>query len=508
MIALQDLPFNFVEGIGFRRLMFEVAPKYNLRGRNFFTDYVCEDLYNKVAAKVKYLIKELDFMSFTTDIWTDPSSGTSLLSLTCHGVTTEFERISIILKCETFDNRHTGDVIANKFESMLAEWNISKNQVHCMIRDGGSNMKRAMALSGINDVDCTVHKLQLAIKAGFQNDEHLQNIKEKCKKIATHFGHSTIAQKAFIDIQERLNQKKLSIFQDVPTRWNSTFYMFERFLIVKDALSIYINDHQIPTILPEEWKQMECCVNVLGPFEQATRELSSSHVLISSVKPIIYMLFKKMDEELNNDQNPENIKKFVTKIKTEISSKFQNLDSNFLYTLATYLDPRYKAKFFEPIIKDQIESELLKIATSDANINESPPKKIKKISIDSPCCSKSLQSELEMMLDSSSDDETSACATSTSDSLVTRQIKNYSQEKRLPITENPFNWWNINGHKYTTISATARKYLSAPPGSVPSEQLFSGAGLIYEPLRNRLEADKAAKLLFLKYNLPLLKFSY
>lgn len=135
-------------------------------------------------------------------------------------------------------------------------------------------------------------------------------------------------------------------------------------------------------------------------------------------------------------------------------------------------------------------------------------KKIKKLSIDNACCSKSLQNELEMMLDSSSEDETSACDKSTPDSLATRQIKNYFQEKRLPITENPLNWWKTNGHKYTKISATARKYLSAPPGSVPSEQLFSGAGLIYEPLRNRLEADKAAKLLFLKYNLPLLKFSY
>ncbi|GBP83065.1 Zinc finger BED domain-containing protein 4 [Eumeta japonica] len=36
MIALQNLPFNFVEGLGFRRLMQEVAPRYNFRGRYFF----------------------------------------------------------------------------------------------------------------------------------------------------------------------------------------------------------------------------------------------------------------------------------------------------------------------------------------------------------------------------------------------------------------------------------------------------------------------------------------
>ncbi|XP_061725762.1 uncharacterized protein LOC133531515 isoform X1 [Cydia pomonella] len=40
MICLQDLPINFVEGIGFRRLMEFVSPNYQLSGRKFFTDYV------------------------------------------------------------------------------------------------------------------------------------------------------------------------------------------------------------------------------------------------------------------------------------------------------------------------------------------------------------------------------------------------------------------------------------------------------------------------------------
>lgn len=55
MIALQNLPFNFVEGLGFRRLIQELAPKYNFRGRNFFTDFVCNELYIKLAGKVKEL---------------------------------------------------------------------------------------------------------------------------------------------------------------------------------------------------------------------------------------------------------------------------------------------------------------------------------------------------------------------------------------------------------------------------------------------------------------------
>ena len=45
MIALQDLPFNFVEGIGFRRLLQFIVPNYQLRRRHFFTSFIYDELY-------------------------------------------------------------------------------------------------------------------------------------------------------------------------------------------------------------------------------------------------------------------------------------------------------------------------------------------------------------------------------------------------------------------------------------------------------------------------------
>ncbi|GBP94378.1 Zinc finger BED domain-containing protein 4 [Eumeta japonica] len=252
MIPLQNLPFNFVEGLGFRRLIQEIAPRYNFRGRNFFTEFVY------------------------------PSSNASLLTSQCHGIASDFERSSIILKCETFDDRHTGDIIAEKFDTMLSEWNISNDQVHCMIRDGCSNMKRAMRLVKLQDLDCAVHKMQLAIQSSLNSQENIKGIKQKCKKISTHFNHSTIAQKQLHKIQDKLNQPHLKVFQDCVTRWNSTYYMLERFLKAKDALNLYINDSEIDPILPEEWKIIECCVELLKPFEEATRELSSSHTHLIS----------------------------------------------------------------------------------------------------------------------------------------------------------------------------------------------------------------------------------
>ncbi|RVE41535.1 hypothetical protein evm_013812 [Chilo suppressalis] len=75
---------------------------------------------------------------------------------------------------------------------MLREWNIQDEQLHCFVRDGGSNMVRAMHVADIPD-DCV-------------------------------------------------------------TRWNSTFHMIERMLKIKDSICLYASKHNIPQISPEEYK--------------------------------------------------------------------------------------------------------------------------------------------------------------------------------------------------------------------------------------------------------------
>ncbi|XP_063924783.1 zinc finger BED domain-containing protein 4-like [Zophobas morio] len=525
MIALQNLPFNFVEGLGFRRLIQELSPRYNLRGRNFFTDFVCTELYGKVANKVKELIEKFDYMAFTSDIWSGPSSNASLLCLTCHGISENFDRSSIILKCETFDDHHTGDIIAEKFDMMLTEWNISKEQVHCIIRDEDSNMKRTKRLAVFNDLDCTVHKMQLAIRSCLQSQENITVAIQKCKKISTHFNHSIIAQKQLQKIQDRLNQPHLRVFQDCATRWNSTFYMFERFLKVKDALRLYINDSEIDPISPEEWKIIECCVELLKPFEEATRELSNSHTLISSVIPIIKMLAKKLDDYLTRSKDSDSIRVAVTTLKTEVSAKFSTLlEENNLYVIATYLDPRYKHKFFTPVIEKKIKDDILKIRTiiendvSNSRIISPNLKGTKKLrtgdslvkdteepetsgTARKPC----LKSDLAMMLDSSIEDESQEISENgCPDAALKKELLSYRNKTRVNTSENPLKWWSVNSNELKILSGIARRFLSPPPASVPSEQLFSSAGFIDEPLRNILEPEKAAILRFIKYNSTIL----
>jgi len=75
-------------------------------------------------------------------------------------------------------------------------------------------------------------------------------------------------------------------------------------------------------------------------------------------------------------------------------------------------------------------------------------------------------------------------------------------------TTNPLDWWAGNCKRYPILAKLAKKYLGAPPTSVPSERVFSTAGLIYDDRRFSLQGDNAEKLCFLNYNFKLLNFDY
>ena len=44
----------------------------------------------------------------------------------------------------------------------------------------------------------------------------------------------------------------------------------------------------------------------------------------------------------------------------------------------------------------------------------------------------------------------------------------------------PLKWWTINSNRFSRLCKFVRKYLCAPPSSVPSERLFSEAGDLYD----------------------------
>lgn len=51
----------------------------------------------------------------------------------------------------------------------------------------------------------------------------------------------------------------------------------------------------------------------------------------------------------------------------QLNSRFGDLHYNNFFTIATYLDPRYKTKFFNEVVKEKLESTLISLLHDDGN---------------------------------------------------------------------------------------------------------------------------------------------
>jgi len=164
-------------------------------------------------------------------------------------------------------------------------------------------------------------------------------------------------------------------------------------------------------------------------------------------------------------------------LKLELQRRFIDLGTNMLYT---YLDPRYKSKFFSEALKGQTQHDYAALcesmSTSDGTVTTIPKKKAAL----QPCSSKSIEDSMAEFLNSTEQEGNEV----NPNSAYNNMVQEYHKEKKLEPNGDPLLWWKMNKNKYGVLCKLARQFLSPPASSVPSEQLFSGAGLIYDPLRN------------------------
>ena len=69
------------------------------------------------------------------------------------------------------------------------------------------------------------------------------------------------------------------------------------------------------------------------------------------------------------------------------------------------------------------------------------------------------------------------------------------------VYTDPLMWWKNTGSiKYPTLAQIAKRILSIPATSAPSERVFSVAGITIANKRARLLPDTASALIFLHQN--------
>ena len=483
MMALDYQPLSVVNDVGFTRLLQTIEPKYKVPSRKYFTDNVLPKIKENINTKLAQLLKDVEFLSLTTDIWSTSLSNESLISMTAHWIGDKFKRMSAVLHAQKIEGSHTGVAICQALESMLENWKISKSRRHMVVADNASNMKKALREGHFEAQGCFAHTLQLIVNDGVLSQRAVIDTLAVCRSVVGHFKHSTIAYHKLDQIRERLDIKKHKLQQDEPTRWNSTLYMLQTIFEQKTALAAYATEHGGITMLtPNQIELTRKLIVALEPVEEITKMISTDTASISVLIPLVKILQKALNK---HDDDP-GIQTMKTEMLTSLERRFDDIEESELLLIATCLDPRFKDKFFSSEVKGLARKCVIdNIADTDVEVEPQSKRPRTESSNDSSVDAASTSKVWECFTEILHD----CGATTDNDGGKEVMVDQYFSEPLIDHKKgNPYTWWHNNQLRYPLLAKLAKRYLCSPPTSVPSERLFSGAGILYDERRNRLTA--------------------
>ncbi|XP_078497193.1 zinc finger BED domain-containing protein 4-like isoform X1 [Lissotriton helveticus] len=294
MLALYLLPFSFVEGVGFLEFVTTICPKWNVPSRYYFARVAVPALHHDVLELLGKALQQsaVHNIHLTTDMWTS-CQATNYMCITAHWISfSGVKKISAgIDTAEIFNDTrrhatvamfameksHTAANILAEFNSKVFEW-LQPRGLHIgfVATDNGSNVGKAMQDGRYFRVPCLAHCINIVVQDFLKNERKVSNLLTICRRICTHFNHSFKARKQLRVIQRENKMPVKALIQEVPTRWNSTYYMLDRLFEQYIPLNAYVmtmtRRSGDPTVIKAmtvemwQWDLIKCLTEMLLPF--------------------------------------------------------------------------------------------------------------------------------------------------------------------------------------------------------------------------------------------------
>lgn len=173
------------------------------------------------------------------------------------------------------------------------------------------------------------HLLNLVVTDVFKKNASLYSILKKVHRIINDY----------VDLRRRTD---LKLKQDVITRWNSSFYMLERFVEVANDVSAVLleSSSSIEMLSVTELRTAKEYVKILRPFELGTREMNAEkYITASKVIPVITMIEKAINKVETTTLLGRSLK---SELILSLEERFEKVKKDSTLVIATPLDPRFK----------------------------------------------------------------------------------------------------------------------------------------------------------------------
>lgn len=495
-------PFSIVEERSFIKFC-RWIPGYKLPTRKTLSNSLLDETYLKVEKEIKSQVtSEVHSICLTTDLWTSRSTE-SYIAVTGHYLTDDLKFKTVLLGCSHFSGNHTSQNIASEINAIVDQWAIT-GKVNFVVSDNGANVVKAIKeILGLKHFGCFAHTLNLIVEDALK---YCKEKIDKVRRIVTHYKKSTLSAERLAKYQLHQNTQPKHLIQDVDTRWNSTFYMLNRFVELKQAVlsTMALIDRDLPQITAEDWIIFEELIVVLRPFEELTRSMSGEKYLTASSIIVMTRCLKEAINITIEKTNSETVSDIALLLKAGITERLKHIEQSRTLSLCTFMDPRFKMEAFEEQTeatrtKEHVKKLLADIIGRDESV-EAANSEQNQEPRPQPDDDLSPWTIFDKLLGQPTTQGTPL-------SRAIKEIDMYLSDERLPRKNSaggwncPLEWWKNHCAVYPNLTKLYVRHCNIVATSVPCERMFSKSGLIINQRRTRLTTKKVEKLMFLNVNM-------
>ncbi|GFO47760.1 Zinc finger bed domain-containing protein 1 [Plakobranchus ocellatus] len=460
---------------------------------------VLPHIYNEEKKKVFDALQEATAVSMTTDIWSSRAMQ-GYMTVTAHFISNDWKMMSHVLETSRMVESHTAENIASKLTRVMEEWKIS-DKISAVVTDNAANVVKAVGL--LKEPTCALIQtcfpsdtwavslsLNLVVTTALKDAEDVKPVIDAVKEIVNFFHHSVKASDSLRELQSQQipNQPHpLKPINDVPTRWNSTYYMLERYLELHTQVTtaLCLSGRSNLCLGSETVDLIRLWIPDLKPFEVVTKEISVEKTTTTAkIIPIIQLLHEALTTNGSASRLAQELQK-------QLRARFPSPQCKFLGAASTFLDPRLKKDAFTDQSALQDVQDVLKGRMKPVNEQETRPRNDEEVSqATNSFCSK-FDAKIQNYL-----------VTAAHPSIKPNtEIRRLQEEDPIGREQDPLKWWKDHEGLFPQLHSLAKRYLAIPATSVPSERLFSTAGELVSRKRASLGDNNINMILFLNKKL-------
>ncbi|XP_015795478.1 zinc finger BED domain-containing protein 4-like isoform X1 [Tetranychus urticae] len=474
--------FNIVEDLEFRRLFKVIIPSFSMPSRKKISGATFKMYQNKKELVTTHL-KTINYISITTDLWTDGYNSKSYIGVTGHFID-NYRCTSLCLAVKDMEVAHTTNNIVTNILEILCDFEIPTDKLTTIVTDGAANVTSATKQIVNDPIWCVAHRLNLIVNNTISECNDASALICQVRNIVKLFKQSNNFSDILRKIQSSDGQTPLKLKQDVCTRWNSTYIMLERFNALRNFVSIaLIKVNRADLDIPFGNIEVLCDVQkLLEPFFAVTKDLSGEqYCTVSRVIPVLNMLKHRV---LNLNVQSSVGKAFQGILCMNLNERFGSIEQDKNFAYATILDRRFKqVDFASPACCAKAIDEINKM------LRHVPLTQTTVVPVE---CDSLWELHEKRVQQLSNDSDGSG---------LNIGLKHYLKMVNLPRDADPLEFWRKNKENWHELHNLAIKYLTTPATSVPCERLFSCAGNTITDKRNSLKPKNVNALCFL-HSLP------